>query len=136
MLCSFKMPVCIAYGCANKSGTVQKSFFVIPKPINEEGKKRAGRWLHNIGTGYTVNAYKFTNDKRVCEDHFHPDCFRRNLQAEMLGYKANRQLVPGAVPTIFSYRVFDEINMDGTVVLNRPSSANRIKRLDDNSVSD
>ena len=29
-----------AYGCLNKSGTVEKSFFVIPKPINEEGKKR------------------------------------------------------------------------------------------------
>ena len=37
---SFKMPVCIAYGCANKSGTVKKSFFVVPKPINEEGKRK------------------------------------------------------------------------------------------------
>ena len=55
-----------AYGCLNKSGTVEKSFFVIPKPINEEGKKR--RFYLPPNRGFlrsslyrkTVNAAPFT----------------------------------------------------------------------------
>ena len=109
------MPTCIAYGCSNTSGKsdIKRGFFRVPVPKNEEEEKRAARWLHNIGTGYTVNMFRFTVGNKVCEDHFHPDCFEKNLQAEMLNYRANRKLGSGAVPTIFKLRVFDQINMDG-----------------------
>ena len=63
------------------------------------------------------------------------DCLEQNLQAEMLGYKEKRKLLPGAVPTIFSYKIYEQINMDGIVVSNRTSSEARIKRLDNNNVS-
>ena len=131
------MPTCIAYGCSNtaKKSDIKRGFFQVPFPKNEEGKKHAARWLHNIGTGYTVQTFRFTEGKKVCEDHFHPDCFERNLQAELLNYKAKRKLRPGAVPTIFKHQVFDQINMDGTVLSSRVGSAKRIKRLEDNTVS-
>ena len=124
-------------GCSNKSGKLQKkrSFFQVPFPKNEKEEQRATRWLHNIGTGYTIHTFKFSVDRKVCEDHFHPDCFERNLQAEMLGYKAKKQLQEGAVPTIFGYRVYDQINMDGTVVSNRIASSKQSKHLDDVDVS-
>ena len=40
-----------------------------------------------------------------------------------------RELVKGAVPTIFAHQIFDQINMDGnTVLLTRHVSENKRKR--------
>lgn len=128
---SFKMPTCIALGCSNTSGRLKErtGFFQVPMPKNEDEKKRAARWLHNIGTGHTLNSFKFNETKKVCEDHFHPDCFERNLQAEMLGYTAKKKLKPAAIPTIFSFCVFDQIDMDGTVASKSLATGHRIKCL-------
>ena len=39
--------------------------------------------------------------------------------------KPRRNLCSGAVPTIFKHKVYDEINMDGTLVVNRPSASHK-----------
>ena len=45
-----------------------------------------------------------TKDTQLCSDHFEPDCFERDLKAELLGLKAKCTLKPNAVPTIFVHR--------------------------------
>ena len=94
--------------------------FRVPQQINDEENLRAARWLHNIGTGHDVKTYNFTQDKVVCEDHFHSDCFQIDKMAILLNYiPKSKKLVPGAVPTLFNHKTFDQINMDGTVVTTR-----------------
>ena len=44
-----------------------------------------------------------SKNSRVCTDHFHPDCFERDLKAELLGTKPRVCLKADAVPTIFSF---------------------------------
>ena len=119
-----RMPTCIAYGCSNtaKKSDIKRGFFQVPFRKNKEEKKHAARWLHNIGSGYVRTIFILTALKEISK-------------AEMLNYRAKMKLRPGAVPTIFKHRVFDQINMDGTVVSSRVGSAKRIKRLEDNTVS-
>lgn len=110
------MPTCLAHGCHQTTGKlpIKKSFFQVPKPINEEELQRSIRWLQNIGRDFDFKDFKFTGNKTLCEDHFHPLCFEKNTQAKLLGIEQRRKtLVPGAVPTIFEHKIFDEINMDG-----------------------
>ena len=44
-----------------------------------------------------------TRDTRLFSHHFEPDCFQRDLRAELPGSKGKRNLKPGAVPTIFDH---------------------------------
>ena len=37
----------------------------------------------------------------VCSEHFEPSCFKRNLQAELMGTKPRNILKDDAVPAIF-----------------------------------
>ena len=134
------MPSCLAYGCSNTSGrlgNVKKSFFRIPKPTNKAESLRAARWLHNIGTGRDIKKFAFRGYQVVCGDHFHPDCFERDLQAELLGYTPKaKKLLPGAVPTIFSYKIFDQVNMDGSTVSTTSSSEKRENKQETIQVCD
>ena len=99
------MSECKAFGCTNnKRRNKDEKFFCVPKPVNEERKAIAQKWLHNIGTGHTVDKFPFGRNSVVCEDHFEPDCYERNLQAELLGYTGRTRLKPDAVPTIFVHR--------------------------------
>ncbi|CAH3031883.1 unnamed protein product, partial [Pocillopora meandrina] len=41
---------------------------------------------------------------RLCSEHFTPDCYERDLKAEILGLKPRSTLKPGAIPTVFSHR--------------------------------
>lgn len=127
------MPSCQAYGCGNTTGKTSAShrisYYRIPHPSKE--KNRAKRWLHNIGTGHNVNSFKFTKDRVVCSDHFHENCFQRDLQAELLDYvPRKRNLKPGAIPTIFNYKTFDVINMDGETVSLRPLNVSSKRSLE------
>ena len=115
------MAFCQAYGCSNKRGrTIREgetlSFFKFPDPVKDV--ERAKRWLHNIGTGFNISTFKFDKNKTVCSDHFHANCFEQNLVAEFLGYTPAkpRKLKEGAIPTIFSYKTYDVINMNGEKV--------------------
>ncbi len=100
---------CQAYVCSNQNRLgkpgYRKSYFKIPDPTKHPEKTElAARWLHNIRTSWTVKTFTFGDYKKVCEDHFSPDCFEENFQAKLLGYKPRRKLKEDAVPTIFSFK--------------------------------
>ena len=133
------MPTCKAFGCKNSTGKLKerKSFFMIPRPKNVEEKLRCLRWLHNISRAdVNINNTNFGKDCVLCEDHFHPDCMKREvIDSEELGKRRKKELVSGAVPTIFEHKTYEEINMDGTKVLQRSSSIKRTKAVDRLQVS-
>ena len=135
------MPTCKAVGCKNSTGKVKgkKSFFMIPRPKDDSERQRCIRWLHNINRAdLTIANANFGKDCVLCEDHFHPDCTKQELVdpvAELGGKRARKELKPGAVPTIFQHKTFDEINMDGTKVLFRTSSLQRSRNVDHSQVS-
>ena len=101
------MPECQGYGCTNKAGegvAKGKRFFQIPNAAKDAGKRElAMRWLHNIGTGHTVNKFNF-NRKVVCEDHFTTDDFKEDIQNRVLGLPERKLLKNDAVPTVFVHR--------------------------------
>ncbi|XP_069047993.1 zinc finger protein 628-like isoform X2 [Lepisosteus oculatus] len=91
---------CKALGCTNsRRKTVKKKFFCVPKPTNPERAVIVKKWLHNLGTGHTLDTFPFGRNAVVCEDHFTPDCYERDLKAELLGCKPKTRLKPDAVPT-------------------------------------
>lgn len=109
---------CLAFGCSDRPDTdvVKKSYFTFPCP-NKEGS-RLERWLHNIGTGIIPKNNIKNNNTRVCSKHFRPDCFKENRMAKVLGYTPiSKTLKPRSVPTIFDHKIYDIINMDGTVAV-------------------
>ena len=126
------MPTGQAYKCTNTTGrtTKGKSFFEIPEPKNAIERERAQLWLHNMGMGQDIKAFKFSRNSVLCEDHFHKDCIKRNLMYEHFNMQpGKKELVEGAVPTIFAHQIFDQINMDGTkVLLTRHVSENKRKQ--------
>ena len=57
----------------------------------------SGRFLQVIGDT--------AGDSRVCLLHLEPECYKRDLKAELLGLTSTqRNLKPDAVPTIFDHR--------------------------------
>ena len=135
------MPICAVPGCSNITGSCnveKKSFYQIPNPKLEQ--TRAARWIHNIGNAdINVNSFVASKDKVVCSDHFHEDCIKRDLRFELMSgknkSKKRRELVTGAVPTIFKHKTYDVINMDGTVVASKKSaSRKRTLKLENNQV--
>lgn len=40
------------------------------------------------------------NTASICSAHFKPEDFKRDLQAELLGYTQKRRLHPGSVPSL------------------------------------
>lgn len=129
------MPSCQAYQCANTSGKTseKRSYYRFPNPILE--KDRAEKWLYNIGTGHSVNKFKFSRDKVVCSDHFHQSCFAIDKIAATLGHEAKRKnLKSGSIPTIFRYKTYDIVNMDGESSTQRPGSFKRSQKKEHDEV--
>ena len=90
------MVYCFAVECQNDSRKTKGiSYHQFPKD-----RMVCKEWLAKISR---ENA-KITKDSVVCSEHFTPDCFQRNLKAELMGTKSKTRLKPGAVPTIFSHR--------------------------------
>lgn len=101
------MPECQAYGCLNRQGTGEakgKRFFVIPDGKNPTKRNLAQRWLHNIGTGHTVDNFTFGRHKVVCADHFSSDCFEEDMRARLMGGTPKLILKDDAVPDTFVHR--------------------------------
>ena len=117
------MPYCHAGNCNNRPENKDgKSFFQFPKPENE--LLRLETWLHSIGTGLTPITFEWNKNKKVWGDHFHKNCYESNEIAETLGYSPIRlKLKPGALPTIFSHKMYDVINMNGEVMPPKASAA-------------
>ena len=73
-------------------------------------RKLAMKWLHNIGTGHTVETFNF-NRKMVCQDHVTID-----LEHRLLGLGERRLLNEDTVPTEFVHRTKSP-GADGSVLL-------------------
>ena len=102
------MPSCQAFNCTNESGRCKKSFFQIPNPDkNAESRRMCKIWINNLKNGkLSLETFKASRNKVVCEDHFTPDCFERNLVAESLNFfPKKKRLCPNAVPTLVNTSV-------------------------------
>ncbi|PIK34452.1 hypothetical protein BSL78_28729 [Apostichopus japonicus] len=92
------MPECQAYGCTNRHGAGKskgKRFFVIPDgKTDPEKRELSQKWLHQIGTGHTVDNFTFHKYKVVCEDHFEEKCFEEDVKARLMGTKPRKNLKP------------------------------------------
>ena len=91
-----KMVYCAAFDCSNYSRkTTGISYHCFPKePSLRE------QWLAKISRAHLI----ISNSTRLCSEHFTPDCYERDLQAELLGLKKRASLKAGAATSIFSHR--------------------------------
>ena len=108
------MPTCLAPGCVNTTGRAKKAFLTFPRPTNPAEIERVKKWFINLKTGLKVETFQFGKDSVICEDHFDPRCFARDLKAELMNLPPKKKLIPGAIPTIFNHQVYNVINVDGT----------------------
>ena len=100
-----KMAECKAWGCKNnKRKNPEKHYFCVPKPNTEEKKVRVRKWLHNLGTGHSIDTFKFGANSVVSSDHFEVWYLKRDLKAELLGLPVTHRLTDDAVPTIIKHR--------------------------------
>ncbi|XP_062512513.1 THAP domain-containing protein 5-like [Corticium candelabrum] len=91
------MVYCIAYGCNNKDKDRQRGVRFYRLPLKNEPLLK--EWLSKL----RLKDPPLSQNSRVCTEHFHSDCFERDLQAELLGTKQRVCLKPNAVPTLFSF---------------------------------
>ena len=87
-----KMPSCQALplvALTQVENAWKHSYFHFPNPVREKAQV-AERWLVNIGTGYTINTFKFSKDKVVCCDHFYVNCLELDRPAQLLGYTPHK----------------------------------------------
>ena len=118
--------MCLAFGCNNATGNKNrtpepKTYFQISDSKVQKYRDQCACWLHNMGNAkYNIQNFEAKPYRVVCCDHFHPDCFKRDLRAELCPTMYDRKkksLVEGAIPTIFKHRTYNQINMDGTKIL-------------------
>ena len=88
------MTNCGAPGCTNRSANNKNISFHRLSSKKEEIKKK---WLHNLNRKFIPETLS------VCSEHFEPSCFKRDLQAELMGTKPRNILKDDAVPTIFKH---------------------------------
>ena len=75
-------------------------FFQIPNATKFHVKRDlAIKWLHNIGTGHTIDKFNF-HRKVVCEDQFAEQCFKKDVEHGL----PERRLLKEAVPIEFVHR--------------------------------
>ena len=90
------MVYCAAFDCNNDSRyTTGISYHCFPR---DEALR--SQWLAKISRADLV----VSKNSRLCSEHFTPDCYVRDLKAEILGLKPRSTLKPGAIPTVFSHR--------------------------------
>ena len=88
------MTNCGAPGCTNRSANNKNISFHRLSSKKEEIKKK---WLHNLNRKFIPETLS------VCSEHFEPSCFKRDLQAELMGTKPRNILKDDAVSTIFKH---------------------------------
>ena len=74
--------------------SVRLSYFKIPK--HNVRAKEHEKWKENLKIKQNVVTLL-----RICELHFSPDCFLRDLEAELTGRPVRKRLKEDAVPTIY-----------------------------------
>ena len=91
-----KSSICFVQDCRSKwlqKLSVPLSFFKIPKIENFPDIH--AQWKENL------NITRQVSWLRICELHFSPDCFIRDLEAELTGRPIRRRLKNDAIPTLF-----------------------------------
>lgn len=88
------MPQCVAFGCFSRSEG-KHTLYSFPKNAKDRkiwlSKVKRDKW--KPGTD---------NDIRLCAKHFASECFEiTEEQSVQIGVR--RKLIPGSIPTIFSY---------------------------------
>ena len=86
----------VAFDCNNDSRfTTGISYHCFPSDpsIREQ-------WLAKISRADLV----ISKHSRLCSEHFTPDCYERDLMAELLGSKPKAILKPDAIPSLLSHR--------------------------------
>ena len=66
------------------------------------------RWIANT----KLKNPPISKHSRICSAHFEPDCYERDLRAELLGTKPMHRLKGDAVPTIFDFSTYNTNNTD------------------------
>ena len=92
------MVYCIAYGCSNGDREAARGISFFRLPLTRKDTLR--KWLLRL----RLKDPPLSSNSRVCSEHFTPDCFVKDLRAELLHEKPRATLREGAVPTIFSFR--------------------------------
>ena len=90
------MVYCATFDCnKNSQFTTGISYHCFPSDpsIREQGLAKTSR------ADLVISKHS-----RLCSKHFTPDCYRRDLKAELLGSKAKAILKPDAIPSLFSHR--------------------------------
>ena len=130
------MVKCVAYKCSNrpdkdKKKNEKRSYFRFPHL--EKDKERCERWLHNIGReDMQLSNFVWNTNKTVCSDHFHPSCVLPNIKASVMpNYRPAKEKVelkPGSIPTIFSHKVYEMINISGEMAESERGAEGRAER--------
>ena len=90
------MVYCAAFDCNNDSRyTTGVSYHCFPSDTALQQQ-----WLAKISRADLV----VSKNSRLCSEHFTPDCYERDLKAELLGAKPRAILKQDAVPSLFSHR--------------------------------
>lgn len=102
------MSWCSVKDCYNSSKKNKDATFH-SLPSDEKTRKH---WVKMI------NRTQLPKQVFVCSDHFQEECYDQGwkLQAEMMGKKIKRRLLPGSIPTVFPYKVMPK---------ERPTSSKR-----------
>jgi len=61
-------------------------------PSNTERKDIAQEWLHNTGTGYTLQKFSVGSNLIVYEDHFESTCYEVDIVNKILRLPAVRSI--------------------------------------------
>ena len=98
------MPQCAAADCLNRSGVSSKKGISLHRLPDLKREDIRHRWLIALGR----REEELPSDVCVCSIHFEENCFDNTFEVKRkLGgcsSKAQRQLRPDAVPTIFKHK--------------------------------
>ena len=109
---------CIAPGCRNtekdkKDKSIHFHRLPITKPL------LLMKWIAKMKLkNPSISKCRYS---RICSSHFTPDCFERDLQAELLGTKPKHRLKEQAVPTIFDFS-YDDVTIPDLLVTSEKTS--------------
>ncbi|XP_013421192.1 zinc finger protein OZF [Lingula anatina] len=110
---------CVAPGCRNV-GYEKKDICYFVLPANAAKRKL---WLNSLKF---KNPSSVSKHARVCSEHFEPECFLRDLQAELCGGKARRKLRDDAVPSIFDFSEYQNATVNARALPTRDLPAGRV----------
>ena len=92
---------CMAPGCSKNDR--DKTLYFHRLPLSKPNLLK--NWLAKM----KLKNPAISKNSRVCSSHFAPDCYKRDLQAELLGSTPKHILNKDAVPTIFNFANYNTV---------------------------